>query len=210
MILGTIFSIISCIGIYCFYNGNDMILFLCAILVTAETIRGYIRKELKSLFTFFVTLFIGLCVSNMFNTPILQAISVCICFENIIMFIGGVFMLVFTFKIANTSNSVSLELTPEEELTINNIVKESKLPRELCIMLYDIFQSFMIYKDKNIPYTKIETQLIPYLKKEANIQYAIVFGMLVHEKALSEEEAESYTKEIVTYITTQEIIGANK
>lgn len=98
-------------------------------------------------------------------------------------------------KLLNTKNNNSINFTNKE--IIDSLVKKSGLSRKICA---DIFQ-ILKYFNKNQPtqaYDFIDNILIPDLKNMEPIgNVGIAFGMLVSDKALSQEEAQTYAESLI-------------
>ena len=90
MILGIICFIFACLGIYGFYNDIYILTYIGFGLSIFECILGKIEGTLKSMQTTIVSAIIGWIVTKNFWL----GISIGVCFENAIMFIGGSIMMI--------------------------------------------------------------------------------------------------------------------
>lgn len=96
MILGIIVFILSSLGIYGFFTNNLYFLHIALVAIILEYLIGYFSGQLKKLMPPYFTLiaiFYMICAG--FNWLI--AISVCLCFENVILFILGIIMMIIVY-----------------------------------------------------------------------------------------------------------------
>ena len=198
MIIGIISTIFSSLGIYGFFCGNMLLLYLGFLSVIIEHIVGIYTGQEKSLGTVWIAILISFgMMANGINW--LQAISVCLCFEGTICFVLGLLLMLFVGK--NSQNFENSTNNPEQ--TITELMKQSGLSKDICTDIYQILITFM--QDKDLAYKKIEESLIPDLVAENNFgNVGIAFGMLINEKGLTEAESIKYSETVM-----QEMVKIN-
>lgn len=109
MILGIIVFILSSLGIYGFFTNNLFFLYIALVAIILEYLIGYFSAQLKSLAPIWLTFIVAfgmICAG--FNWLI--AISICLCFENVILFILGIIMMIIIYlrakKIENQNENL--------------------------------------------------------------------------------------------------------
>ena len=103
MILGIITFIFSTIGIYGFYTNNFIFLYFGLSFVIIQHIIGIVTGKEKSLSIVWIAIIVavGLTISGM---NFLTAIAICLCFENTILFIPAlILMLISFFKVSKNN-----------------------------------------------------------------------------------------------------------
>lgn len=95
-----IFSIIGLVG---FYNSNYTLTIIAAVLYILENLRGYFTGQLKSLSTIFWAAFIGFIIGKA-NNNIFPTICVALCYEDIIMSVLSIPLLIFASKAVDKNN----------------------------------------------------------------------------------------------------------
>ena len=92
MILGIIVFILSSLGIYGFFNDISTLLYIALAAVLFEYLLGYFSGQLKNLGGMWFAI---ICALGMITAGYnwLIAISLCLCFENIISFILGLILM---------------------------------------------------------------------------------------------------------------------
>lgn len=90
------------------------------------------------------------------------------------------------------------------EEIVQELMAKSGLSKQICTDIVEIFLCFS-FNDRNSAYSKIESQLIPHLKETQDIgNIGIAFGMLIDEKALTQEEATNYSSKVIENLITNE------
>lgn len=103
MIIGIIVFILSSLGIYGFFIGNYTFTTIALIAIIIEYILGFLTGQSKGFgVTFWLSIIIGIILSNNMGLSIWACISVCLCFENVILFpIGLIMLVIFSKKLKN-------------------------------------------------------------------------------------------------------------
>ena len=99
MIIGIIGFILSSLGIYGFYSEHFILMYIGMIATISEHIIGIITKQARNNgvlgWVLAISIFLMLRGMNW-----LVAISICLCFENVIMFaLGSIMMIIGIMKI---------------------------------------------------------------------------------------------------------------
>ena len=126
MVLGIICFLFACLGIYGFYNEIYLLTYLGLGLCLFENIIGIIEGTSKTIMPTIIAGIIGWIIIDNFWL----GIALGICFENVIMFIGGCIMLLF-FPSANSQNNKENDLNDNPAIdimqeTIDNAKKDLK------------------------------------------------------------------------------------
>lgn len=90
MILNIITFIFSILGIIGFYNNNDILLYIGMVMVLFEMIIGILSGQLRTIGTYILASIIGV----IFTQNIIKGIAIGLCFESVIMTIGGWLLLI--------------------------------------------------------------------------------------------------------------------
>lgn len=98
MVLGIISFIFACAGIYGFYNDIYILTYIGFGLSIFECILGKIEGTLKSMQTTIIASIIGWIVVGEFWL----GVAIGVCFENVIMFIGGCLMIIIGSSITSS------------------------------------------------------------------------------------------------------------
>lgn len=116
MILGIIATIFSLLGIYGYFSGNTIFLYIGLSFVIVEHIVGIVSGKQKSLSTVWIALLfaIGMIFAGV---NWIQAIAVCLCFESTICFFAGLLVIFFIRK--------SVKSNKEKYIKLSNIVMKS-------------------------------------------------------------------------------------
>lgn len=201
MILGIITTIFSSLGIYGFFTNNYVLLYIGMGFVIFEHAIGIRSGQQKGLTTVWISLLFAfgmICAgSNWIN-----AIALCLCFEGTICFILGIILMFFSI-ICSIKKQNKNNIDNSKEI-IQELIDKSGLSKQLCTDVFEILVCFS-YNDKELAYSKIDTQLIPHLKETANLSdIGIAFGMLIDENALSEEESRNYSSKLIENLVINE------
>lgn len=197
MILSIIVAIFSILGIYGFYSSNVIFLYIGMGAVLIEHIVDLYSGEKKKFFSTCLALCFafGMIIAGI---NWIQSIAVCLCFEYLIFSILSLLFLIKTLFVIKKDNS------PSQDSTIMELMKKSNLSKSICTDIFNILTLFENDKAEDA-YTKIQTDLIPDLKIEKKYSnVGIAFGMLINDKALTKEEAITYTN-----LISKEIINEN-
>ena len=97
MILGLVSSIVAAAGIVGFFTGFYWLTFLGCIIAIVVYVVGLVSGSLKSggLTTLFIAIIIAVILS-INGLPFLLSVALCICFENVVLFLAGLILLFFT------------------------------------------------------------------------------------------------------------------
>ncbi|MDD3054220.1 MAG: hypothetical protein PHG84_07500 [Endomicrobiaceae bacterium] len=114
MILGIIVFALSILGIYDFFNDCSFFLYVALSAIIIEYFVGFVTGECKSLFPFWGTLF-ATFVLFYFNVPLINAFAICMCFENVIFFIAGCFLIKIINKRIIENENIEIKLKKEED-----------------------------------------------------------------------------------------------
>lgn len=98
MILGIITTIGGLAGIYGFFSGIYMLTYIGFALVVMEVIIGLVSGSLNGIFTEVIAVIVGLALCFFKGIPLLLSISICLCFETVILFIAGIPMMIVALK----------------------------------------------------------------------------------------------------------------
>lgn len=195
MIVGTVSTIFSLLGIYGFFAGNLFLLYLGMICVILEHGIGIFSGQEKGLTTVWLALFASLVMMAR-GTNWLQSIALCLCFESTIMFILGFLLIIFN-KLALSKTQTNTNSISNSEEIIQELMTKSGLSRQLCTDVYDILFCFL-YDNKELAYSKIDNQLIPHLKETNDVRsVGIAFGMLIDDNALNAEESKCFSEKLI-------------
>lgn len=94
MLLGSINFVFAIAGIFGFYNDLYILTYIGFGLCLIESILGRLEGTLKSMNTTIIAGIIGWLITKKFWL----GIAIGVCFENVIMFIGGIIMIYITNK----------------------------------------------------------------------------------------------------------------
>lgn len=100
MIIAFIFCIIGIVG---FFNDIMWLTYVGMGLAIVDHLLGVVSGAQKSLTTLWIALFVSVLVSGACNS-LLDAVAICICFENIICFSLGI-LLMLVYGVANISKN---------------------------------------------------------------------------------------------------------
>lgn len=200
MIIGVISTIFSSLGIYGFFTDNLFLLYLGMIFVILEHCIGILSGQEKGLTTVWMALLIsfGMTAGGM---NLLQAIALCLCFEGTICFILG---LIVMFSSGTYNQSKQDIDNNNKEKIIQDLMTKSGLSEQICTDVFEILVCFA-YNDKELAYSKINNQLVPHLRETQDIgSIGVAFGMLINEKALTQEESTQYSSKLIEELIINE------
>lgn len=99
MIVAVIVFIFCVLGIYGYYDGNFLLTYIGAMLWIIQEFIGISTSQQKGCTTTIISMLIGIALTIAGNN-FFQSISVCLCFENVICFVGGlIFMLIMSLSL---------------------------------------------------------------------------------------------------------------
>lgn len=172
MILGVIVAILSGIGIYGFFIGNFILSYIALIAIFLEYIIGIITKQLKSpAITFWISIIIGIVLYINDVASIWACLAVCMCIENVIMFICGIIYMLFIHAKSHKKNNT--------ELLNNNLINKKSIIAVSIMCICFILIVCIIYTYINSLYNKInelESEK-SYLESKINNIYRDFFEM---------------------------------
>ena len=80
------------IGIIGFYLDNFILMIIANVLLILENLRGFLTGQLKSMFSNFICVFIGILISFIFHISWIKGITILLCFGSAILYIGGIIL----------------------------------------------------------------------------------------------------------------------
>lgn len=92
MIIGIIVFLFCAAGIYGFYNGLIFLTYIGMALSIVEMIGGVVTKQSKSLWTLWLCILLSFG-SLLAGNNFFVSLAILLCFENVILFIIGLFLL---------------------------------------------------------------------------------------------------------------------
>ena len=112
----------------------------------------------------------------------------------------GISLIIISFLLKKIKLNQYDVLNREAKNVINELMKKSQLPQNICTDVYMILLQFSNNNKKNA-YKYINEMLIPDLIKNNHTGDAgIAFGMLIDEIGLTQEEAINYSVEVMNMI----------
>lgn len=112
----------------------------------------------------------------------------------------GITLIIISFLLKKIKLNQYDILNREAKNVINELMKKSKLPQNICTDVYMILLQFSNNNKKNA-YKYINEMLIPDLIKNNHTgDVGIAFGMLIDEIGLTQEEAINYSVEVMNMI----------
>lgn len=205
MILGTFISIFCLVALINYFNGTTFLIFIGLTLDIIETIILIYTKQLKNLTTKWLAILIALGMT-FGGANLFEAISLCICFENVICFVLGLILIIIVLFFKRNHKSIITNINLEQEnenlYIINELSKKSGLSKTICTDVYNILNYF-IANNSELAYEEINT-LISHLKHENKIgNVGIAFGMLISNPGLSKDEANDFSAKVITSMIKQ-------
>ena len=115
----------------------------------------------------------------------------------VIIVLLGIILIIISFVLKKVKMNQYDVLDDKTKNIINELMKKSNLPQNICTDVYLILLQFS-KNNKNSAYNLINEILIPDLKDNNHTgDIGIAFGMLVDKIALSQEEAQNYSIKII-------------
>lgn len=115
----------------------------------------------------------------------------------VIIVLLGIILIIISFVLKKVKMNQYDVLDDKTKNIINELMKKSNLPQNICTDVYLILLQFS-KNNKNSAYNLINEILIPDLKDNNHTgDVGIAFGMLVDKIALSQEEAQNYSIKII-------------
>ena len=112
----------------------------------------------------------------------------------------GITLIIISFLLKKIKLNQYDVLNREAKNVINELMKKSQLPQNICTDVYMILLQFSNNNKKNA-YEYINEMLIPDLIKNNHTgDVGIAFGMLIDEIGLTQEEATNYSVEVMNMI----------
>lgn len=109
----------------------------------------------------------------------------------------GITLIIISFLLKKIKLNQYDVLNREAKNAINELMKKSQLPQNICTDVYMILLQFSNNNKKNA-YKYINEMLIPDLIKNNHAgDVGIAFGMLIDEIGLTQEEAKNYSVEVM-------------
>lgn len=109
----------------------------------------------------------------------------------------GITLIIIPFLLKKIKLNQYDVLNREAKNVINELMKKSQLPQNICTDVYMILLQFSNNNKKNA-YEYINEMLIPDLIKNNHTgDVGIAFGMLIDEIGLTQEEAKNYSVEVM-------------
>lgn len=109
----------------------------------------------------------------------------------------GITLIIISFLLKKIKLNQYDVLNREAKNVINELMKKSQLPQNICTDIYMILLQFSNNNKKNA-YEYINEMLIPDLIKNNHTgDVGISFGMLIDEIGLAQEEAKNYSVEVM-------------
>lgn len=109
----------------------------------------------------------------------------------------GITLTIISFLLKKIKLNQYDVLNREAKNVINELMKKSQLPQNICTDIYMILLQFSNNNKKNA-YEYINEMLIPDLIKNNHTgDVGIAFGMLIDEIGLTQEEAKNYSVEVM-------------
>ena len=109
----------------------------------------------------------------------------------------GITLIIISFLLKKIKLNQYDVLNREAKNAINELMKKSQLPQNICTDVYMILLQFSNNNKKNA-YKYINEMLIPDLIKNNHTgDVGIDFGMLIDEIGLTQEEAKNYSVEVM-------------
>ena len=109
----------------------------------------------------------------------------------------GIIWIIISFLLKKIKLNQYDVLNKEAKNVINELMKKSQLPQNICTDVYMILLQFSNNNKKNA-YKYINEMLIPDLIKNNHTgDVGIAFGMLIDEIGLTQEEAINYSVEVM-------------
>ena len=190
--------VISVFGVVAFYTNVFPVLLIATIVIIADSIYNvFYTKEQNTFLTEVIAVIVGFCISIYSSSNMLDTILVSLCYESALMSLIGFISFIVTLSYTKNTHT-------NKENIVNEIVKSSGLPYEICSDCYDIIMTAKT-ENKESAMQMIHEILIPHLKQQqiyTNVGIAI--GMLISEELLSKEEAQSLSKEVITEMVNEQ------
>lgn len=101
---GLISAIVSMAGIYGFYTNNFILLYIGAAAYIIDTFIELAKGTLTNLNTTVVSLILAVVFHNFLKIDLVNCICLFLCFESTIMYVFGLFMILFLAKKEATQN----------------------------------------------------------------------------------------------------------
>lgn len=109
--------------------------------------------------------------------------------------------LYYKAKLHNSNDTTS---TVDSKDVIYELMNKSGMSEQICTDIYTIL-TYYTENQKDIAENHIQTKLIPHLKEEMDItNVGLAFGMLIDDIALSKEDAQRYSEEVIIEIVGNE------
>lgn len=101
MLLGIV-SFIFCVGgIIGYYIGVPSLMYVGLVLTIIEMIVGFVTGQLRSSLSIWLGIFFAIGASVSKKAGFFEALAIFMCYENVIMFIAGLVMMLFAPKNSN-------------------------------------------------------------------------------------------------------------
>ncbi len=117
----------------------------------------------------------------------------------------GITLIIISFLLKKIKLNQYDVLNKEAKNVINELMKKSQLPQNICTDVYMILLQFSNNNKKNA-YEYINEMLIPDLIKNNHTgDVGIAFGMLIDEIGLTQKEAKDYSVEVMNMMVKKNL-----
>lgn len=117
----------------------------------------------------------------------------------------GITLIIISFLLKKIKLNQYDVLNKEAKNVINELMKKSQLPQNICTDVYMILLQFSNNNKKNA-YEYINEMLIPDLIKNNHTgDVGIAFGMLINEIGLTQKEAKDYSVEVMNMMVKKNL-----
>ena len=91
--IGIVSALMSIIGIIGFFSEALFLTYIAAVVCVIENIFGVVTGQQKSFSTLIIAIIIGIGVAMGNQMEILDGVAIAVCFENVIMQVGGLILI---------------------------------------------------------------------------------------------------------------------
>lgn len=128
MILGIICFLLSILGIYGFFSEFYILTYIAFIFCLFENVSGRLNGSSKTIMPFLIACFIGV----LFTKNLWLGMSIGACFENAVMFIGGLFLMLYFYFISKKAKTINKNVSIDIQRNLDSLEENApKNNREL-------------------------------------------------------------------------------
>lgn len=125
MIISIIVFIFCVLGVYGNYNNNLTFLYVGSGVAILETILELFSGQARNLTTQWLAILMG-CGMAMAGESLIRSIALCLCFENVIMFVLGSLFILFTYKKIKKEKRMT-EINQYNDYFFENLKRENDM-----------------------------------------------------------------------------------